>query len=76
MSALPATWPVAETGIFYPIVEVILGAGFLVEAHLMWMRARTSDELSLVKPMRLFHLSNLYLSLLFVAVALDPLLTR
>ena len=69
-------WPVAETGIFYPIVAVILGAGFLVEAHLMWMRARTSDELSLVKPMRLFHLSNLYLSLLFVAVALDPLLTR
>jgi heme o synthase len=26
--------------------------------------------------MRLFHASNLYLSLLFVAVALDPLLTR
>jgi protoheme IX farnesyltransferase len=26
--------------------------------------------------MRLFHSSNLYLSLLFVAVALDPLLTR
>jgi protoheme IX farnesyltransferase len=27
-----------------------------------------------VKPMRLFHSSNLYLSLLFVAVALDPLI--
>jgi protoheme IX farnesyltransferase len=26
--------------------------------------------------MRLFHWSNMYLSLLFVAVALDPLLTR
>jgi protoheme IX farnesyltransferase len=26
--------------------------------------------------MRLFHSSNLYLSLLFVAVALDPLLSR
>jgi heme O synthase-like polyprenyltransferase len=26
--------------------------------------------------MTLFHASNLYLSLLFVAVALDPLLTR
>jgi protoheme IX farnesyltransferase len=26
--------------------------------------------------MRLFHASNLYLSLLFVAVALDPLLGR
>ena len=69
-------WPVAETGLFYPIVALILGAGFLVEAHLMWLRARNSDELSMVKPMRLFHLSNLYLSLLFVAVALDPLLSR
>ena len=29
-----------------------------------------------IQPMRLFHSSNLYLSLLFVAVALDPLLTR
>jgi protoheme IX farnesyltransferase len=26
--------------------------------------------------MRLFHWSNMYLSLLFVAVALDPLLKR
>ena len=42
----------------------------------MWRRARTSDELSVVRPMRLFHWSNMYLSLLFVAVALDPLLTR
>ena len=47
-----------------------------VEAHLMWHRARQSDELSRIKPMRLFHWSNMYLSLLFVAVALDPLLTR
>ena len=29
-----------------------------------------------MRPMRLFHWSNIYLSLLFVAVALDPLLTR
>ncbi len=28
----------------------------------------------MIQPMRLFHHSNLYLSLLFVAVALDPLL--
>ena len=30
----------------------------------------------MLKPMRLFHCSNIYLSLLFVAVALDPLITR
>jgi heme o synthase len=29
-----------------------------------------------LKPMRLFHWSNMYLSLLFVAIALDPLLVR
>ena len=28
----------------------------------------------MIQPMRLFHVSNLYLALLFVAVALDPLL--
>jgi len=69
-------WPIADTGIAYPIVAALLGAGFLVEAHLMWARSRTSDDLVVVKPMRLFHWSNMYLSLLFVAVALDPLLTR
>ena len=71
-----ALWPIAGTGVVYPIAAVVLGATFLVEAHLLWNRARTSDDLSVIKPMRLFHWSNLYLSLLFVAVALDPLLTR
>jgi protoheme IX farnesyltransferase len=66
-------WPVAGTGLFYPIVAVVLGVVFLVEAHLMWRRARGSDELTVVRPMRLFHWSNMYLSLLFVAVAIDPL---
>ena len=69
-------WPVADTHWFYPLVAGILGAGFLVEAHLMWRRARSSDELAVVRPMRLFHWSNMYLSLLFVAVALDPLISR
>ncbi len=69
-------WPVAGTGVVYPIVASVLGAGFLLEAHLMWQRARGSNELSVVRPMRLFHGSNMYLSLLFVAVALDPLLKR
>jgi heme o synthase len=71
-----ALWPIADTGPVYPVAAVLLGAAFLVEAHLMWSRARSSDELSRIKPMRLFHWSNMYLSLLFVAVALDPLLRR
>ena len=35
---------------------------------------RTTDNPALMDPMRLFHVSNLYLALLFVAVAVDPLL--
>lgn len=69
-------WPVAGTGPVYPVAAVLLGAGFLLEAHRMWARARGTEDLGVIAPMRLFHSSNLYLSLLFVAVALDPLLTR
>jgi protoheme IX farnesyltransferase len=69
-------WPVAETGLVYPVAAAALGAGFLLEAHRMCARARRTEDLSVIAPMRLFHSSNLYLSLLFVAVALDPLLTR
>ncbi|HEX4976473.1 MAG TPA: heme o synthase [Nocardioides sp.] len=68
-------WPVAGTGWFYPAAAVLLGAAFLVEAHLLQRRAQVSDDVVDLKPMRLFHWSNMYLSLLFVAVALDPLLT-
>ncbi|ROR90633.1 protoheme IX farnesyltransferase [Nocardioides aurantiacus] len=71
-----ALWPVAGTGLLYPVVALALGTVFLVEAHLLWRRARRSDDLAEVRPMRLFHWSNMYLSLLFVAVALDPLLRR
>jgi protoheme IX farnesyltransferase len=35
---------------------------------------RRAEDHTVIQPMRLFHASNLYLSLLFVAVALDPLL--
>ena len=68
-------WPVAPTGWFYPVAAVALGAAFLVESHLLLGRAAKSNDVSDLKPMRLFHWSNLYLSLLFVAVALDPLIT-
>jgi protoheme IX farnesyltransferase len=69
-------WPVADTGWVYPAAAVVLGAVFLVEAHRMWGRTKGTEDLTVIQPMRLFHSSNLYLSLLFVSVALDPLLTR
>jgi protoheme IX farnesyltransferase len=68
-----ALWPVASTGRFYPVVAAALGAVLLVEAHALWRRGRTSDDPVALKAMRLFHLSNAYLALLFLAVAIDPL---
>jgi protoheme IX farnesyltransferase len=69
-------WPIASTGWFYPVAATVLGAVFLVQAHRMHARARGTENLALIQPMHLFHSSNLYLSLLFVAVAVDPLISR
>ncbi|MGI8702164.1 MAG: heme o synthase [Nocardioidaceae bacterium] len=71
-----ALWPVARTGWLYPAVALVLGVAFLVEAHALARRARESEDPVALRPMRLFHWSNAYLALLFLAVALDPLLTR
>jgi len=69
-----ALWPIASTGWFYPTAACVLGAAFLVQAHRMLARTKDTEDLSRIQPMHLFHSSNLYLSLLFVAVAIDPLL--
>ncbi len=69
-------WPVASTGWLYPVAATVLGVVFIAQAVVMWRRSIGTEELSRIRPMQLFHSSNLYLSLLFVAVALDPLLTR
>ncbi len=67
-------WPVADTGWFYPAMAILLGIVFLIEAYDLRARARETEELSIIKPMRLFHFSNAYLALLFVAAAMDPFL--
>ncbi len=69
-------WPVASTGWFYPAVAGVLGCVLLGQAHALAVRSRATSEPVAIKPMRLFHFSNAYLALLFLAVALDPLLTR
>ena len=69
-------WPVAGTSWLYPAIATVLGAVFLVEAHGLARRSAASDDVVRLRPMRLFHWSNMYLSLLFLGVALDPLLTR
>ena len=63
--------PVAPTGPVYAVSAVVLGAVFLTEAHRLSSRARAGVPAA-IKPMRLFHFSITYVTLLFVAVAVDP----
>jgi heme o synthase len=67
-------WPVASTGLVYAGAAVLLGGAFLLEAHRLLGRARRGLTDAALGPMRLFHWSITYLTLLFVAIALDPLL--
>ncbi|MPZ63137.1 MAG: protoheme IX farnesyltransferase [Propionibacteriales bacterium] len=66
-------WPVAGTGWLYPVLAGVLGAAFVAEAHLLHARSGHGYGVHL-RPMRLFHGSNLYLALLFVTVAADAVL--
>ena len=64
--------PVAPTGPVYAVSAVVLGAVFLLEAHRLLGRANAGVDGAALRPMRLFHYSITYVSLLFVAVAVDP----
>jgi heme o synthase len=64
--------PVAHTTPVYAAVAGGLGGGFLLEAYRLRSRARSGA--ADIRPMRLFHGSISYLTLLFVAIAVDPLL--
>ena len=67
-------WPVAGTGWLYPSVAALCGAALLVESVRLLQRARAGLVDAQLKPMRLFHWSNSYLALVFVAAAVDPLI--
>jgi protoheme IX farnesyltransferase len=64
------------TGVVYLGTALVAGGAFLLEAHRLLGRARRAEAGENLKlaPMRLFHLSITYLTLLFTAVALDPFL--
>ena len=62
--------PAGQMGVVYTAVSVLVGAWFLYEAHTLYNKTVDGVEYS---PMRVFHASNTYLTLLFVAVAFDPL---
>jgi len=63
--------PVAGMGILYTVVASSAGTWFLIECHRLYSRALEHTD---PKPMRLFHLSNAYLTIIFLTIAIDPLL--
>ena len=67
-------WPLATSWV-YGVAALAAGGWFLVEAHGLLGRVRRAEGGGRdVRPLRLFHASNSYLALLFVAVAADALL--
>ncbi|MBB4139310.1 heme o synthase [Microbacterium invictum] len=63
--------PVADMGLVYTVSSVVFGGWFIYESHVLYNRAVRGER---VKPMRVFHASITYLTLLFLAIAIDPLL--
>ena len=63
--------PVGDAGWVYLAAAAGLGGWFLTEAHRLHRRVRAGGR---PKPMRLFHLSITYLTLLFAALAVGQLL--
>jgi len=62
--------PVAPMGLIYIVVAVLAGGWFIVETHYLYSRSLAGRD---TNAMRVFHASNTYLTALFVAVAIDPL---
>lgn len=66
--------PLGYTGWFYTSVALVTGGWWLWEAHALNNRAKGGAVGAKLKEMRLFHWSITYVSLVFVAVAVDPFL--
>lgn len=63
--------PAAHMGIIYSVVAGLFGIWFTFEATVLYRQSKTGEPQS---PMRLFHGSISYLTVLFLAIAIDPLL--
>ncbi len=63
--------PIAGMGLIYTAVAVIAGAWFTWESHRLYNEAKVGIPKN---PMRLFHGSISHLTLLFLAIAIDPLI--
>ncbi len=65
--------PVAPMGWLYAGTAVVAGALFIAEAHRLLGAAKRGVVGPALKPMRLFHYSITYVTVVFLAVAVDPL---
>lgn len=64
--------PVANMNWLYSIIAIASGALFIYEAYAL--RTRVRKDLEDLNPMRLFHWSITYLSIIFLAIGIDPFL--
>ncbi len=62
--------PVNPMGLIYVLAAVVGGIWFIAEAHILQGKAKRD---AVDNPMRLFHFSITYLTVLFIAVGIDPL---
>ncbi|HWD63102.1 MAG TPA: heme o synthase [Humibacter sp.] len=63
--------PIAQMGLVYTVTALVAGVWFIYETHRLYSLAIRHENPS---PMRVFHGSITYLSVLFLAIAIDPLL--
>ena len=63
--------PVASMGLIYMVTALATGTWFVLESYRLYRQAIVGE---ISNPMRLFHGSISYLTLLFLAIAIDPLL--
>ena len=65
-------WPVARMGVIYLAAAVGLGAVFIWQAYALWRRGG-SEQASTAGAIQLYRYSISYLSLLFLAIAVDAI---
>jgi protoheme IX farnesyltransferase len=63
--------PVANMGTVYTVAAVLAGIWFTWESHRLYKEAKVQIPKN---PMRLFHSSITHLTILFLAIAIDPLI--
>ncbi len=62
--------PVSHLGLIYLVSSAATGGWFVLESHALLARTSAGRD---PRPMRLFHLSITYLTLVFLAIAIDQL---